>query len=48
MGRRCFGTKWYSDVPGARSTQDGDTDNEDDSSFAGIFKFDNFQCSVLP
>ena len=25
LGRRCFGTKWYDDVPGARSTRDGDT-----------------------
>ena len=23
--RRCFGTKWYGEVPGARSTQDSDT-----------------------
>ena len=23
--RRCFGTKWYGVVPGARSTRDGDT-----------------------
>ena len=23
--RRCFGTKWYGEVPGARSTRDGDT-----------------------
>ena len=25
VARRCFGTKWYDDVPGARSTRDGDT-----------------------
>ena len=42
MARRCFGTKWYSDVPGARSTRDGDTDNEDDSSFARFFKLDKY------
>ena len=23
--QRCFGTKWYGEVPGARSTRDGDT-----------------------
>ena len=41
VARRCFGTKWYDDVPGARSTRDGtavllgfDTGNEDNSSFA--------------
>ena len=39
---RCFGTKWYGDVPGARSTQDGDTGNEDDSSFARFFKLDKY------
>ena len=38
----CFGTKWYGDVPGARSTQDGDTGNEDDSSFARFFKLDKY------
>ena len=32
VARRCFGTKWYDDVPGARSTQDGDIGNEDNSS----------------
>ena len=40
VARRCFGTKWYDDVPGARSTQDGDTGNEDNSSFARFFKLD--------
>ena len=25
VARRCFGTKWYGEVPGARSTRDGDT-----------------------
>jgi hypothetical protein len=34
VARRCFGTKWYDEVPGARSTRYGDTGNEDDSSFA--------------
>ena len=30
----CFGTKWYSDRAGARSTRDGDHQPaEDDSSF---------------
>ena len=38
MVRRCFGTKWYGEVPGARSTRDGDTGNEDNSSFARFFK----------
>ena len=32
VARRCFGTKWYDDVPGARSTRDGDTGNEEHSS----------------
>ena len=36
VARRCFGTKWYDDVPGARSTRDGDTGNEDNSSFARL------------
>ena len=40
VARRCFGTKWYSDVPGTRSTRDGDTGNEDNSSFARFFKLD--------
>ena len=39
---RCFGTKWYSEVPGAGSSRDGDTDNEDDSSSAGFFKIDKY------
>ena len=30
VARRWSGTKWYSDVPGAR---DGDTDNDDDLVF---------------
>ena len=42
MAQRCFGTKWYDDVPGARSTRDGDTGNEDNSSFARVFKLDNY------
>ena len=42
MARRCFGTKWYGDVPGARSTRDGDTGNEDYSSFAQFFKLDKY------
>ena len=37
---RCFRTKWYNDVPGAWSTRDGDTGNEDNSSFAQFFKLD--------
>ena len=40
VAQRCFGTKWYNDVPGARSTRDGDTSNEDNSSFAQFFKLD--------
>ena len=36
------GTKWYDDVPGARSTRDGDTGNEDNSSFARFFKLDKY------
>ena len=44
--RRCFGTKWYSDVPGARSTRDGDTSNEDDSSFAVFLKLDKFKIII--
>ena len=42
VARRCFGTKWYSEVPGALSTWDGDTGNEDDSSFARFFKLDKY------
>ena len=42
VARRCFGTKWYDDVPGARSTRDGDTGNEDNSSFARFFKLDKY------
>ena len=34
--------KWYDDVPGARSTRDGDTGNEDNSSFARFFKLDKY------
>ena len=41
VARRCYGTKWYDDVPGARST-DGDTGNEDNSSFARFFKLDKY------
>ena len=41
MARRCFGIKWYSDVPEARSTRDGDTGNEDDSSFAHFLNLTN-------
>ena len=41
VARRCFGTKWYDDVPGARSTRDGDTGNEDNSSFARFFNLTN-------
>ena len=42
VARMCFGTKWYDDVPGARSTRDGDTGNEDNSSFARFFKLDKY------
>ena len=42
VARGCFGTKWYDDVPGARSTRDGDTGNEDNSSFARFFKLDKY------
>ena len=42
VARRCFGTKWYDEVPGARSTRDGDTGNEDDSSFTRFFKLDKY------
>ena len=41
VARRCFGTKWYGEVPWARSTRDGDTGNEDNISFARFFKLDN-------
>ena len=33
---------WYGDVPGALSTRDGDTGNEDNSSFARFFKLDKY------
>ena len=39
VARRCFGTKWYDDVPGDRY---GDTGNEDNSSFARFFKLDTY------
>ena len=48
VARRCFGTKWYDEVPGARSSRDGDTGNEDNSSFehnsslARFFKVDEY------
>ena len=42
IAQRCFGTKWYSDVLGARSTRDSDTGNEDNSSFARFFKLDKY------
>ena len=42
MARRCFGTKWYDDVPVARSTRDGDTGNEDIISFAWVLKLDKY------
>ena len=42
MARRCFGTKWYGDVPWARSTRDGDTGNEDYSSFTRFIKLDKY------
>ena len=42
VARRCFGTKWYDDVPGAQSTRDGDTGNEDNRSFARFFKLDKY------
>ena len=32
----------YDDVPGARSTRDGDTGNEDNSSFARFFELDKY------
>ena len=42
MARRCFGNKWYGDVPGARSNRFGDTGNEDDKSLARFFKLDKY------
>ena len=48
VARRCFGTNWYGDVPGARSTRDGDTENEDNSNFARFLNLTNMPCSVLP
>ena len=45
--RRCFGTKWYGEVPGARSTRDGDTGKKDDSSLAGFLNLTKMICSVL-
>ena len=44
---KCFGTKWYSDVPGARSTRDGDTGSEYDSSFAASSNLTNKLCVQL-
>ena len=46
VARRCFGTKWYSDMPWARSTRDGDTGNEGESSFARFFKLDKFEIII--
>ena len=42
VAQRCFGTKWYGDLPGARSTRDGGTGNEDNSSFARFLKLGKF------
>ena len=36
------------DVPGTRSTRDGDTGNEDNMSFARFSNLTNMACSVLP
>ena len=47
-GGGCFRTYWYSDVPGARSTRDGDTGNENDSNFAGFSNLTDMPCSDLP
>ena len=41
MAWMCFSTKWYSDVPGARSTKDGETGNEDNSGFARFLNLTN-------
>ena len=41
-GPKVLRQKWYNDVPGARSTRDGDTGNEDNSSFARCFKLDKY------
>ena len=40
--RMCFGTKWYDEVPGARSTRDGDSGNVDDRSFPRFLKLDKY------
>ena len=45
-GPRSFGAKWYGDVQGARSTRDGDTRNEDDSSF-DMYSNCNYECHKI-
>ena len=44
VARKCFGTIWYSDVPGAPGTRNGDTDTEDNSSFAAFLNLTNKLC----
>ena len=39
--RRCFGTKWYNDVPGARSTRDGQQ-----QFWLGFLKLDKFKIII--
>ena len=41
-GPKVLRHQWYDDVPGGRSTRDGDTGNEDNSSFARFFKLDKY------
>ena len=42
VARRCFGTKWYSEVPGARSTRDGDMVRWTTAVLLGFFKLDKY------
>ena len=45
MAGKCISIKWYSDVSEARSTQDVDTNNEDDSEFKIIITLHRAQTS---
>ena len=46
VARRCFGTKWYGDVPGARSTRDGVPEStpamRTTAVLLGFFKLDKY------
>ena len=43
VARKCFGTKWYGEVPGARSTRDG---QQFCSGFLNLINFDKFKIII--